>query len=350
MRILRRRHLTTSLPESLEPETTRLPDESERAPFVLRDPWPWAEPIRLEGWAERERVNPLVMAISAAVATWVLFFLVVNVATVLMLLNQIQEVGLGAVDEVMAQNPNIVLGANALGQVVGLLMLTIAITRLHTLDVFQYLRVRRTDPTFYVLAGAGLLALMPFVSWIGEYARRLPYPDFIWRMEEAQRALLERIFAAELHLGLALLFVAVTPAICEEIIFRGYLQRNVERRLGAAASIVIVGILFGIFHVRFTEFIPLVILGCYLGYVVWVSGSLWVGVLGHLLNNGAAVLVSHYAQSRPEPVPLDEIAVPWYFALAGLGVATGLILAMRRRRELHLASAPARAPDPSTRF
>jgi uncharacterized protein len=280
------------------------------------------------------------MALGALIATWVVFQVIAALATGVLLFEEIREAGAEGLAGVLPRHPDVVFAANALGQVVGLLMFTLLLTRLHTSDIFPYLRVQRTDPAFYILSGAGLLALMPFVAWIGEFGRRLPYPDFIREFDEAQRVLLEQIFAGELNLILALLFVAVTPAICEEVIFRGYLQRNVERRLGAAASIVIVGMLFGLFHLRITEFIPLTILGIYLGYVVWVSGSLWTGVLVHLLNNGIAVLVSNYAQTRLEPIALDEILIPWHIALPGLAIAIGLVIMMRRRRDEHLSRGP----------
>jgi uncharacterized protein len=222
-------------------------------------------------------------------------------------------------------------------------MLTVLLVRLHTPDVFAYVRLNHTDPAFYVFSGAGLLGLMPFVSWVGELAKRLPYPDLVREFDEAQQALLEQILAGEMNLALALLFVALTPAICEEVIFRGYLQRNVERRLGAAASVVLVGLLFGLFHLRLTEFVPLSILGIYLGYVVWVSGSLWAGVLVHLLNNGIAVVVSNMAQRGPEPMRLDEISVPWHIALLGLAVALRLVFMMQRRRQPHLAAGAGRS-------
>lgn len=310
-------------------------------PLVTRgDALPWSQPYRLIGWAERERLNPLVMAFGAAILTWMVFQGVAALATALLLHEQIQQVGLGQLPYLLPQYPNQVFGANAIGQLVGLLMVTILLVRLHTPDVFAYIRVNRTDPAFYVLSAGGLLALMPFVSWVGEHARRLPYPDWVRAFDEAQQALIEQILAGEVDLVLALLFVALTPAICEEVIFRGYLQRNVERRLGAGASVVLVGLLFGLFHLRLTEFIPLSMLGIYLGYVVWVSGSLWTAVLVHLLNNGIAVVVSNLARRGPEPVRLDEISVPWHIALLGLAVALTLVHLMWRRRAAHRAVAP----------
>lgn len=326
----------TSSSRPLEPEHTPDPEFAERL-FEERDPWPWAEPYRLTGWVEREQFPPILMVVIGGLATFATFFLVSNLAMVAMLFDQIREVGFEGLEEVFIQNPNIVFAGNAVGQVVGLLMLTVAFTRLHTVDVMSFLRVRRTDPAFYVFAGVGTLALIPLASWIGHYARQLPYPEGLRQLDEQQSVLLEQIFAGEMNVGLALLFVALTPAICEEVIFRGYLQRNVERQWGAVTSIVLVGVLFGLFHMRITEMIPLSLIGIYLGYVVWVSGSLKTGILVHLLNNGIAVLASQYNQTRPEPVALDEVVMPWYLALLGLVILAALSMAMYRRRQAILA-------------
>ncbi len=318
-------------PRSLPP----IPPPAERP--QLLDPWPWAQPIRLGGWAERERFDPLLLALIALVATFVAFQGVATVATAVFLFEELSTHGVENLPAILAANPNVVFGANAVGQFVGLLMLTILFARLHTVDIFGYMRVRRTDPMFYLLAGCGLLALMPFVSFVGELMQHVPLPEFMRSWDQQQQELLAMILGAEVDLFLALLFVAVTPAICEEVVFRGYLQRNVERRLGAIWAIVVIGLAFGLFHLRFAEFVPLSILGIYLAYIVWVSGSVWTGVLVHLMNNGIAVVVSNWAQTRPEPIAIEEIAVPVHLAALGLLLGLGLMYAMLLRRRRILA-------------
>lgn len=307
---------------------------------VLRDPLAPAGPIPLNGWAERERFHPLLLAGLGGVFAIVIFQVVASVATGVFLFAELQAQGVEALPVVMANHPNEVFGANAVGQFIGLLMFTILLARLHTVDVFGYMRIRAIDPLFLVFSGLALYALLPFVSFVGELARQLPYPEWMQSWDGRQRELLEMVLGGDVVLPLALLFVALTPAICEEVLFRGYLQRNVERRMGIFWSIVLVGLAFGLFHLRFDEFIPLALLGVFLGYVVWVSGSLWAGVLVHLLNNGTALIVSNYTRTRPEPVALDELSMPWYLAAAGFALAMALCLAMWRRRESLLGRAP----------
>ena len=99
--------------------------------------------------------------------------------------------------------------------------------------------------------------------------------------------------------------------------------------------------LFGVFHLRPSQVLPLATLGLYLGFSVWVTGSLWAGVLIHLLNNGLAVIVSDYMKRRPDldPAALESLAVPWYLALLSAAAVAGIVVLLLRRRDALLAKA-----------
>ncbi|MEP0545297.1 MAG: type II CAAX endopeptidase family protein [Rhodothermales bacterium] len=312
---------------------------------VLRDPLPGAEPMRLSGVLERQRFHPLLTAFLTFVGGFVIYQLV---GTVVMLVAAIRSMGGEALDveSVLAAvqtDAFALFGGNAIGQVAGFLLFVLFMTWLHTPDVASYLRVRRIDGAQLGLAGVGLLTLLPLVSWLGELNARLPLPEAWQAWDEQQSALLEQVLGAELNVFYVLLVVALTPAICEEVMFRGYLQRQVERRLGVVWSIVLVGLVFGMFHLRPTQVLPLATLGMYLGFSVWVTGSLWAGVLIHLMNNGLAVIVSDYVSRSPDvdAVALESLAVPWYLAIVSAAVVAGVAFLMLRRRQALLADFPA---------
>ena len=166
----------------------------------------------------------------------------------------------------------------------------------------------------------------------------IPLPDWAVEWDHNQEVALQQVLSGNVSVPLALLLVALTPALCEEVIFRGYFQRNMERSLRPFWAIVITGIAFGAFHLRFGEIVPLSLLGIYLAYIVWVSGSIWPAVLVHLLNNGTAILANAWANNRVEPIVLDELAMPWYVGIAGLIVCVLLSQAMYQRRLQLLAN------------
>jgi membrane protease YdiL (CAAX protease family) len=305
---------------------------------VIRDPLPWAKPIRLAGVLERQRFHPLLMALLTFVGGFVIYQLV---GSVVMVLAAVRSTG-GSLDmtqvlEAVQSDAFALFGGNAAGQAAGFLLFVLFVTWLHTPDVAAFNRFRRVDPLHLVFAGAGLVVMLPLVSWLGGVNAELPLPESLRAWDEQQAALIQQVLGADLNVFYVLLVVALTPSICEEVMFRGYLQRQVERRLGVVWSIVLVGLVFGLFHLRPTEVLPLATLGIYLGFSVWVTGSLWAGVLIHLLNNGTAVLVSDYMKRSPDldPVALESLTVPWYLALvSALAVAGFVALLLRRRRAL----------------
>lgn len=88
----------------------------------------------------------------------------------------------------------------------------------------------------------------------------------------------------------SLLLIAVVPAVCEEILFRGFIQRGLEK-MGAAWSIVLSGLFFGLFHFDFQRFAAQTLIGMAAAYVVYRTGSIFNGMILHFMNNGLATLI-----------------------------------------------------------
>lgn len=318
----------------------------------LRDPLYPATDIRLSGGFERGRFHP----IGAAALVFVLAFLVYQIVGALVagVLIVAEASKAGPVPDAlvllsrMADYPGALLLGNAVGQLAGFGAVVWGAARLHTPDRNAYLRLRRPDAAGLGLAVGGLLVGTPFMQWLARLNASWPMPEWVQQLEAGRAELIEQ---ALLHADLSVLFVlmtmAVTPAIFEELLFRGYLHRQVERRLGAAAAIVLVGVFFGAFHLTLSQLVPLAVLGVYLGLCVWATGSLWTAVAVHLANNGLAVLVADYVRRRPELdlAALEAVPIPWYLAIlsGGMLALAGYALAQRRRTRLDSA-APFQTP------
>jgi hypothetical protein len=94
---------------------------------------------------------------------------------------------------------------------------------------------------------------------------------------------------AEGRLLLTIFAVAVAP-IVEEFVFRGLLQRHMERRFGTLVGITSAAALFAIVHLL-PWVLPLhFLLGIAFGVAVWAARSIWTGVLLHAANNSAAMI------------------------------------------------------------
>lgn len=85
-------------------------------------------------------------------------------------------------------------------------------------------------------------------------------------------------------------FVVLGAPVLEELVFRGFLQGVISRSLGAHAAIAVSALAFGAFHLADPPVVPvLVALGALFGWLRHRSGSVIPGILGHIVNNGAAV-------------------------------------------------------------
>ena len=94
---------------------------------------------------------------------------------------------------------------------------------------------------------------------------------------------------------LALLTVAIIPAFCEELLFRG-LVLNGLRGMGKWASILLSALIFALMHTSMEQLPYTFILGVVIGYIVYMTGSIWLGMIIHAVNNGL-VVVSMYIDS-----------------------------------------------------
>lgn len=310
-------------------------------PALLPDPWEEKAPIPLDGVLERNQFPPLLTAFAGLFLAFVLFQVVISplaIVVLLMLDGVDPETVLGRLDTLLEEQLRTLLIANSVGQFLGLGLLALLLARLHTRRPAALLRLRRTDLPMLGLSLAGLLALTPCVQWLGALNEHLPLPEAVRELEQSQLELIERVLLSDAGLGFNLLALAVTPALCEEVLFRGYVQRQTERALGAARGILFSGVVFGLYHLRPSQVLPLCVLGVYLAYLAWRTGSLWIPVVVHFANNAFAVAAGAYAarQGDLDLSDLEAMMMPWYLALVGLACFGVVLYGFRRWAHLQL--------------
>lgn len=84
--------------------------------------------------------------------------------------------------------------------------------------------------------------------------------------------------------------VAVVPSICEEVFFRGYVQKSFEFRIKPVWAALVTAIFFALYHFNPYGLIALFALGFFFGYSAYISGSIFIPLLLHFLNNFIAVM------------------------------------------------------------
>jgi len=122
---------------------------------------------------------------------------------------------------------------------------------------------------------------------------------------------------------LALFVIAVTPGICEEVMFRGTMQ-SAYGRLGEKKALILSSMLFGLFHFNLMNFLGPAFLGLILGIIMIKTKSLYATIIGHTLNNGIALSIGFAASSMLER--LEEVASGTPQLPSGLEAIAALVL------------------------
>jgi membrane protease YdiL (CAAX protease family) len=127
--------------------------------------------------------------------------------------------------------------------------------------------------------------------------------------------------------GALVLFGAVICApLAEELLFRGYIYRGLERGLGAAAAVGLSSLAFALYHVDPVHVAGVLILGLWLGWLRHTTGSLWPCVAAHGANNLLWAVVARAGWTLEPPLAVDAVAV----ALLVGGALYGRALAQER--------------------
>ncbi len=112
------------------------------------------------------------------------------------------------------------------------------------------------------------------------------------------------VLLKDIPVGVSLLITALLPAICEEILFRGYLLAAARKRFAIVPAMIMVAAIFGVFHMSLSKFFTTGLLGFVFCYVVYQTGSIFLTCLMHFLNNAVSVVLLYYGEEVGEILPI----------------------------------------------
>ena len=142
-----------------------------------------------------------------------------------------------------------------------------------------------------------VICLSPTINLLAELNSKIPFPQWVYDSEEEALKITKAFLTMKTiwALFINLFVVAILPGIGEELLFRGVVQ-NILKKIftNYHISIWITAILFSAMHMQFLGFIPRMLLGALFGYIYVWSGSLWLSMIAHFINNGAAVLLGYF--------------------------------------------------------
>lgn len=159
-------------------------------------------------------------------------------------------------------------------------------------------------PKFKHLVGA-------FSLWIGTYLIVFVITNitlyYFPQNQEIVEGLNNALFMKD-NLLLNICLVAVMPAICEELFFRGFILTSFKHNNKSyKGAIIASGILFGMMHMDFIRIIPTSILGMSFAYAVCKTNSIGVSMFMHFINNGFAVVVSHISSKMFDNIEMTKV-------------------------------------------
>lgn len=120
------------------------------------------------------------------------------------------------------------------------------------------------------------------------------------------------------------LMIGLTPAFCEELLFRGYIQQRLTLAFRPKWGIFVASFLFAAFHIDPVHAIAVFPLGLFLGWITWRSGSLIPAMIGHFVNNFVSVIgivVTPEDQQDTLGLPAAALSLSVFgFGLVGVAV------------------------------
>lgn len=181
-----------------------------------------------------------------------------------------------------------------------------------------------------------IFTISPFINLLAYINEQMTFPPFLAEvekffieMETGATELTQEMLKVDTLSGLLfnLVVMAVMPALGEELFCRGALQNIFSEKRNKYVAVWIVAIIFSLIHFQMYGFLPRVILGALLGYLLVWSGSLWLPILIHFTNNATIILVTYFGRESITMEVMENLgkAETWGYGIVS-AVVSGVIV------------------------
>jgi membrane protease YdiL (CAAX protease family) len=237
------------------------------------------------------------------------------------------------------------------GHIIGLILFPLFVLKRKNLIAAEMKR----RPVY--LAAIGMLVLILFSFLVVDariviWNEALEFPESMssfeqWarKFEDSLKGVTEFVtrFDSTESFLVGFLVIAVLPAIGEEFVFRGIVQNDLYRGTGNIhVAIWVSAALFSAFHIQFFGFFPRMLLGALFGYLYYWSGSLWMAMIAHFVNNAYLVVGLYLYHMKYVEVNMeDPEAPPWSAVFISCAVCIGMCYLYKKffdQRPLHVGA------------
>ena len=165
-----------------------------------------------------------------------------------------------------------------------------------------------------------IIIAIPMIDFLTTWNESLHLPESMSQWEASMRA--KQVQSQELMSGflslpgvgymlLNLLMLAAIPAICEEFVFRGVIQKTLVGWFrNPHVAIVVTAAVFSLTHFEMFYFVPRFVLGICLGYIYYYTRTIWASVLAHFTNNAIIVVMYYISASNGLGIDPQHLQIP----------------------------------------
>lgn len=231
------------------------------------------------------------LALVVGISAWAIASFALAQIVVIALLQGLLQIDAISRDQLSSNVASVLIGTASYALMLLILIGIPALLTRRALTLKDVALTRLVEWRDYVIAIAGFVVYILLATVVMQLASYLPWVD----IEQAQETGISSPSAPDLALAF-MLFVVIAP-IVEEVIFRGYLYAKVRKNLSAWATIIIVSVLFGAAHMQWNVGINVFVLSIVMCVGREMTGSIWPGILMHMLKNGLAFYFLFIAKS-----------------------------------------------------
>jgi CAAX protease family protein len=226
----------------------------------------------------------------------------------------------------------------SISQILFLLLPAILLLRLQPWKAKTFLKLRLPRTSHLLLSGLLVITLqLPLQGYIllQRYLIQTlaPWDSIIQWYTEAEQSMsgvYTKIASAGTPVELVFVFivVALTPAFCEELLFRGVVLGSFRRGTRLVPAVLVSGVMFSLFHMNPVTFIPLAVLGVVLAIIVIRTGSIVSAMLAHACNNSIAIISLYFFRGTESDISAQTIdaQVPELVLVSLLGLCAFAIV------------------------
>lgn len=161
----------------------------------------------------------------------------------------------------------------------------------------HYLNLNKSPkPLNISLAIILILSAFPLTQFVFWLNKQIPLPELFQQWENSSETAINGLVIMESPLEFLISFsvMAITPALGEEFIFRGIIQKNFAKLFNNGhLAVWMAAFIFSAFHFQFMGFLPRFFLGVLLGYLLLWTRNLWIPIIAHLIYNGVQVFAAY---------------------------------------------------------